>query len=83
MRVCRLTGFKLFNISTRGVSMPIPVFNYVLVTKTGTSFSSKVWDALSGDELHSFEHKHIVRACAFSEVMLLSCPHLTMNDCQF
>jgi serine-threonine kinase receptor-associated protein len=22
---------------------------------------------LTGDELHSFEHKHIVRACAFSE----------------
>lgn len=30
-------------------------------------FSSRVWDALSGDELHSFEHKHIVRTCAFSE----------------
>uniref|UniRef100_A0A7N0SVU7 Serine-threonine kinase receptor-associated protein n=1 Tax=Kalanchoe fedtschenkoi TaxID=63787 RepID=A0A7N0SVU7_KALFE len=30
-------------------------------------FSAKVWDALTGDELHSFEHKHIVRACAFSE----------------
>lgn len=29
---------------------------------------SKVWDALTGDVLHSFEHKHIVRACAFSEV---------------
>lgn len=28
----------------------------------------KLWDALTGDELHSFEHKHIVRACAFSEV---------------
>ncbi|RVX11023.1 Serine-threonine kinase receptor-associated protein [Vitis vinifera] len=27
----------------------------------------KIWDALTGDELHSFEHKHIVRACAFSE----------------
>jgi hypothetical protein len=30
----------------------------------------KIWDALTGDVLHSFEHKHIVRACAFSEVML-------------
>ncbi|KAI4971813.1 hypothetical protein ZWY2020_002727 [Hordeum vulgare] len=30
-------------------------------------FSAKIWDALTGNELHSFEHKHIVRACAFSE----------------
>ena len=30
----------------------------------------KLWDALTGDELHSFEHKHIARACAFSEVLL-------------
>ncbi|KAG6426000.1 hypothetical protein SASPL_110213 [Salvia splendens] len=27
----------------------------------------KLWDALTGDELHSFEHKHIARACSFSE----------------
>ncbi|CAN6456199.1 unnamed protein product [Victoria cruziana] len=30
-------------------------------------FTAKIWDALTGDELHSFDHKHIVRACAFSE----------------
>uniref|UniRef100_A0A5B6Z8A7 Serine-threonine kinase receptor-associated protein n=1 Tax=Davidia involucrata TaxID=16924 RepID=A0A5B6Z8A7_DAVIN len=30
-------------------------------------FTAKLWDALTGDALHSFEHKHIVRACAFSE----------------
>uniref|UniRef100_A0A2N9FQP2 Serine-threonine kinase receptor-associated protein n=1 Tax=Fagus sylvatica TaxID=28930 RepID=A0A2N9FQP2_FAGSY len=35
---------------------------------TGSAdFTAKVWDALTGDELHSFEHKHIVRASAFSE----------------
>eukprot|EP00850_Spirogloea_muscicola_P022739 SM000309S11874 [mRNA] locus=s309:126579:128660:- [translate_table: standard] len=27
----------------------------------------RVWDALSGDELHLFEHKHIVRTIAFSQ----------------
>lgn len=31
-------------------------------------YCRRVWDALTGDELHSFEHKHIVRTCAFSEV---------------
>jgi len=30
----------------------------------------RVWDALTGDELCSFEHKHIVRTCAFSEVRI-------------
>lgn len=30
-----------------------------------------MWDALTGDELYSFEHKHIVRTCAFSEVCFL------------
>ncbi|KAJ8553395.1 hypothetical protein K7X08_024073 [Anisodus acutangulus] len=30
-------------------------------------FSAKLWDALTGNVLHSFDHKHIVRACAFSE----------------
>ena len=34
----------------------------------------KIWNALTGDELHSFEHKHIVRACAFSEVRLIRIP---------
>ena len=32
-----------------------------------TDFSAKIWDALAGDELYCSEHKHIVRACAFSE----------------
>lgn len=33
----------------------------------------KLWDALTGDELHSFEHKHIARACSFSEVLSFTC----------
>lgn len=30
-------------------------------------FSARVWDALSGEELHSFEHKHIVRSIDISQ----------------
>ncbi|KAL7597434.1 hypothetical protein Lser_V15G30193 [Lactuca serriola] len=29
--------------------------------------SEKICDALTGDELRSFDHKHIVRSCSFSE----------------
>ncbi|XP_015899009.2 uncharacterized protein LOC107432397 [Ziziphus jujuba] len=41
--------------------------NALRAATASADFSAKVWDALSGDVLHSFEHKHIVRACAFSE----------------
>ncbi|KAF1867392.1 hypothetical protein Lal_00049821 [Lupinus albus] len=44
--------------------------NALRAASASADFSTKVWDALTGDELHSFEHKHIVRACAFSEVGL-------------
>ncbi|KAI3924655.1 hypothetical protein MKW92_012108 [Papaver armeniacum] len=34
---------------------------------SGSADFTAIWDALTGDELHLFEHKHIVRACALSE----------------
>lgn len=40
--------------------------NALRAASASADFSAKLWDALSGDVLHSFEHKHIVRACAFS-----------------
>ncbi|XP_044760022.1 serine-threonine kinase receptor-associated protein [Coccinella septempunctata] len=30
-------------------------------------FTCKVWDAISGDELHSFQHNHIVKSVNFSK----------------
>ncbi|KAK9268811.1 hypothetical protein L1049_000575 [Liquidambar formosana] len=41
--------------------------NALRAASGSADFTAKVWDALTGEELHSFEHKHIVRACAFSE----------------
>ncbi|KAJ3691924.1 hypothetical protein LUZ60_012274 [Juncus effusus] len=43
--------------------------NALRAASGSADFSAKIWDALTGDELHSFEHKHIVRACSFSEDM--------------
>ena len=31
-------------------------------------FSARVWNAITGDELYSFQHKHIVRTAQFSQV---------------
>ncbi len=33
---------------------------------TSDIFFRKVWDAVTGDELKSFTHKHIVKSVAFS-----------------
>ncbi|KAJ4769739.1 Eukaryotic translation initiation factor 3 subunit I [Rhynchospora pubera] len=41
--------------------------NALRAASGSADFSVKLWDALTGDVLHSFDHKHIVRACAFSE----------------
>ncbi|KAF2323279.1 hypothetical protein GH714_034440 [Hevea brasiliensis] len=40
--------------------------NALRAASASADFTAKLWDALTGDELDSFEHKHIVRACAFS-----------------
>ncbi|KAM0934956.1 putative transcription factor WD40-like family [Dioscorea sansibarensis] len=41
--------------------------NALRAASGSADFTAKIWDALTGDEMHSFEHKHIVRACVFSE----------------
>ncbi|XP_076922116.1 uncharacterized protein LOC143583787 [Bidens hawaiensis] len=41
--------------------------NALRAASTSADFTAKLWDALTGDVLHSFDHKHIVRTCSFSE----------------
>lgn len=33
----------------------------------GLTITGKVWDAISGEELHSFQHNHIVKSVDFSK----------------
>lgn len=62
---CSIAFFFLLIFSVRKLKMK----TIILLFLTSVIFvCRKVWDALTGDVLHSFEHKHIVRACAFSEV---------------
>lgn len=39
---------------------------YLAATASG-DFNVKVWDAITGKELHTFSHKHIVKTCEFSQ----------------
>ncbi|CAO2822746.1 unnamed protein product [Amaranthus hypochondriacus] len=41
--------------------------NALNAATASADFTAKVWDAITGDVKHSFDHKHIVRSCAYSE----------------
>ena len=36
------------------------------VYTASADFSAMLWDATTGDLVHTFNHRHIVRTCAFS-----------------
>lgn len=42
--------------------------NAELAATAGSDFTAKLWDASTGAELQTFEHKHIVRSVDFSSV---------------
>ncbi len=61
------THFWLRLVTLQGAVWSCVLNETALVAATASAdFSAKVWNALTGDETHSFKHEHICRTLAFA-----------------
>lgn len=63
--VCRIGNFIGHKGAVWGATI---TGNAELAATAGSDFTAKLWDANTGAELQTFEHKHIVRSVDFSSI---------------
>ncbi len=64
-RFCRIGSFIGHKGAVWGATI---TGNAELAATAGSDFTAKLWDANTGAELQTFEHKHIVRSVDFSSI---------------
>ena len=55
------------------------VATYIAVTNCGVPLSRKVWDAVTGEDVLTLAHKHIVKSVNFTQVISKLLSWLLLN----